>query len=157
MLEKNLKDKIDTYFMKDAENDKLLFDSLSLIIYQMESEKTDLHILADLLDADTLQKVVSYFNGAKLSIPTREEYQQNLLLAVCFFLKEIKGMSWPAIKKFIDLPEEYQEFLSSISLGKKIIDIKGGMNKKLTSLFNSLDWDEVHAKKFLVERLANEQ
>ncbi len=72
MQNKGFQDILDKYFIEDKENKKKIFDKLSLFIYQTESKDNDLYVLADMLETEDLLKLVSYFGGATLKIPTNE-------------------------------------------------------------------------------------
>lgn len=138
-----VKEKLDAYF-KVEENSKNIFNQLALFIYFSESQKSnsDLFLLARLLPDEFLSKIIYYFDGDIIKIPTRQEYKDSYILALCFYLKEIKGWSWEEIKNFLPISEfNKNDDLSSISIGKKINTIKESMDRNLMKSLNSISID----------------
>lgn len=150
-----LKKKIDEYFEEEEKNTKKIFEKLSLYIYQIEIPDSDLHILANIVSPKDLSKIISYFDGDSLKLPSKEEHQTCLFLAVCFYLKEVKGLSWEEIKKFIDLPKQNEDLLNTIMLGRKINKIKSQMNNYFKTIIKSIEWDLTDIKNFLDEMVTN--
>jgi hypothetical protein len=140
-----LQETIDTYYQKLEEYDKQIFSQLALYIYYLESQKTDsdLYVLAKIIPEDHVKKIINYFSssekGSTLKLPSIDEYRKAYLLGVCYFLKEIKKWEWTRIKDFLPLPEQYQEILSPISIGKKINQISENLNKELVNLLVKCD------------------
>lgn len=132
-----IKERLKNHFEKDVEQSSSLLHQLSLHIYEIEAKETDLHILAKILSEDSLIKIINYFDGDIIKIPTKEEYHNCLFLALCYYLKEIKEWSWVEIKEFIDLPEIHKDMFNSIILSRKINKIKDNIQKYLSSILNT--------------------
>ncbi|OQA15562.1 MAG: hypothetical protein BWY64_02839 [bacterium ADurb.Bin363] len=131
-MQDSLKSIIDEYFRKEEELEKNNFDQLTLYIYSLESQtNSDLYMLAKLLKKEDLDKMVSYFDGDVIRLPSKEEYKSCVLTALCFYLKEIKQWTWPEIKQYLNLPDNYKDELSSISIGGKINKVKASLGKDL--------------------------
>jgi hypothetical protein len=114
-----IKQTLEDYFKKDEILTEQIFNQLTLYIFSLNSDQHDLYLLAKLLDNDSLQKIISYYDGDILRLPTREEYKTNILTALCFWLKTFKGYSWFEIKDYLKIPENNKDLLSSISIGEK--------------------------------------
>jgi len=135
-----LQRKLDQYFEKDVSNKQKLFDKISLFVNQVESQENDLYILADLLDKQSLINIVNYFGGGVLKIPTNEQLQNNLILSMCFYLKEIENWDWKRIREFIDLPEGKKDLLSPTLLGRKVSKLKNTMDSLFIEMLKDADF-----------------
>ena len=138
-----IKEKLDYYLKTGEIESQKIFDQLSLLIFSSEAKGTDLNILAQILPTEYLMKMINYYNGDLLRLPTKEQFQDCLLLSICFYLKQIKGMSWPEIKEFMDLPDNEKDMISSISLGCQINKIQENLNKEMLNLLKQLDLKDV--------------
>lgn len=125
MNQESLKKKLDEYFSVIEYTAEQALNALSLLIFSFDSEKNDLFILAKLLKPSEIAKLVYYYNGASLRIPTIEEYKRSKILASCYYLREIKGWDWITIKEYLSLTDEEtpDEGLTK-SIGKNIAEIK---------------------------------
>jgi hypothetical protein len=144
-----IKEKLQEYFKQDAENISALFHQLSLHIYEIEAYETDLHILAKILPEEYLKKLIAYYDGDIIKMPTKENYQTCLFLALCYYFKEIKGWSWNRIKDFLNLPEHNQDLLNPIMIGRKINKIKKNIQKYLLSILKNNNFEEKELKRIL--------
>jgi len=126
-------------FKKYVETEKTelpsIFFQLTLYIYQQKINEHDLYILAKLLNYEDLIKLINYYDGGLLKLPTKKEFKESYILAVCFFLKEIKNWDWKKIKQCLDLSEED---LNSYKLGYEINKLKNSLNKDLTIILEYL-------------------
>jgi hypothetical protein len=134
-----IKQTLEDYFKKDEILTEQIFNQLTLYIFSLNSDQHDLYLLAKLLDNDSLQKIISYYDGDILRLPTREEYKTNILTALCFWLKTFKGYSWFEIKDYLKIPENNKDLLSSISIGGKINKIKDNLGKDLVEILEKID------------------
>ena len=134
-----LQRKLDQYFEADSDNKQKLFDKISLFVNQMESQENDLYILADLLDKKSLVNIVEYFGGSSLRIPTNEQLQDNLILSMCFYLREIEKWDWKQIKEFIDIPEDRKDIMSPTLIGRKVNKLKTTMESFLMDMLKEAD------------------
>jgi hypothetical protein len=116
ILEQSLKE----YFESSEYNTEKAFNALSLFMYTLEAQDNDLFILAKLLDSESLSKLISYYDGAEIRIPTKEQYKDLKILTACFYLREVQKWDWPTIKDYLKLENSDEEKFNSISLGKKI-------------------------------------
>lgn len=131
--------KVREYFEVDKYSTKQIFDSLTLYVYSLQTDQNDLYLLAKLLPEDSISQLVSYYDGDYLRIPSKEDYREARLLALSFFLKEMQGWNWQNIRDFLHLPDKDSELLSSISLGRKINNIKDKMNKDIVGMLDNLE------------------
>ena len=124
-MQESIKKTLEEYLKVEEETASNIFNQLALYIYSLNSDTHDLFILAKLVPEcktpeEYLNKIISYFDGDRLQLPSKEEHRTLLLTAVCYYLKVIKGYNWQQIKELLDLPENNKNLLSSISIGGKI-------------------------------------
>jgi hypothetical protein len=135
-----LKD-IQEFFKADEQSTKDLLNQVTLFVYSIEKSSSDLYHLAKLLPDKYLTKVINYFDGGVIRVPSKEEYKKNLLLTIMFFLSEIKGYDWAKIKEILDLDDDPS--ISTISIGKKLQKIKSQIRGRLQEILISLNLNEV--------------
>lgn len=143
-MQQFLKNILDSYLQQDDVLNEQVFNELILYIYALESKDNDLYMLSRLLPEEYLQKLISYYDGDILKLPSREEYKTCVLTALCFWLKTFKGYSWFEIKEYLKIPDNNKDLLSSISIGGKINKIKENMG---SDLLNNLD--KIEEKEFV--------
>ena len=124
MQNKLIKERIEEFLLKDKEINRQLFNELSLYLYCESMPDYDIYFLAKVFSDETLFKLVSYADGEPVILPDKLEFRNNYLVAICFYMKEILGMSWNEIKDVLGLPEKDKDLISSISIGKKINKLK---------------------------------
>ena len=138
-MQQFLRQTLDDYFQKDEILTQKIFDELALYIYSIESKDSDLYMLAKLLDKDSLQKIIAYYDGDILKLPSHENYKTCTLTALCFWLKVFKGYTWTEIKDYLDIPDNNKDLLSSISIGGKINKVKDYLGKDLIDMLEKVD------------------
>lgn len=145
MSQDSLKKKLDEYFKVSEYTAEQALNALSLLIFSFDSDKNDLFILAKLLKPEDVAKLVYYYNGASLKIPTIEDFKRAKILASCYYLREIKGWSWPDIKEYLGLTEEEElEDSSTKSIGKQLAKVKKDLRPDfLDVLLNDYSLDKI--------------
>lgn len=144
-MQSSIKELLDSYFKTQEKADKEILNQIILYIYYLDSNSldSDLFILARLLPSDLLYKLISYYDGDILKMPSKEDFKKSFITSVCFYLKEIKNWEWKEIKEFFPSNEEYIELISSISIGKKINKIKETLGNDLMKLLKNLKIDKI--------------
>jgi hypothetical protein len=141
VTKKSIRKSISEYLAVEKETAENIFTQLFLYICSLEIKDPpdDLYILGKLLKAEDVKKVIDYYDGDYLRVPRKEEYRISMLVALCFFLKVIKGYDWSDIKDFIQLPENGSDVLSPISLGRKINNIQKQLGKDIVKALQTLE------------------
>ena len=129
-----IQQKLAEYFETSQQADIDVFNQLVLYVYAVESQNSDLHLLAKILPQEYLTKLINYYDGDILKLPSKENYMQCYLIALSYYLKCIKGMSWSEIKEMIDLHEKDKDMISSISLGYALNRINRDMSRDLKAI-----------------------
>lgn len=137
-------ERIDEFLEKEKKCNKNLLNQLTLYIYALESieNENDTYLLAKLLPPEILIRLISYYDGDSLKLPTKEQFSKAYLVAIAMYLKEILEYDWVKIKKLLNLPENEKDSLSSISIGRRINTIKAKFNNDIHKLLNNLDIED---------------
>ena len=119
-----IKERIDDFVNKNQKLNSEILHELTLYVYAQNFVDSDVYFLAKKLDTESLFKLISYADGEPVILPSKTEFRNNYLVAVCFYMKEILEMPWDEIKEVLNLPEKDKDLISSISIGKKINKLK---------------------------------
>ena len=80
--------------------------------------------LYDILDSEMFLKVMDFLGGSKLEFPESSEFKDNINLAVCYYLKEIKKKEWDDIKAILNDPD-----LDTVKIGIRSHQLKKFMER----------------------------
>ena len=140
VTKKAIKKSIHDYLSVEKETAENVFTQLFLYICSLEIQDPpdDLYILGKLLKAEDVKKIVDYYDGDLIRVPRKEKYRVSMLVALCFFLKVVKGYDWADIKDFINLPDNGSDVLSTISIGRKINNIQKQLGKDIVRALQTL-------------------
>ena len=133
-----IKERIDEFVNNNEKLNSELLNELTLYVYAQELVDSDVYFLAKKLDTESLFKLISYANGEPVILPSKTEFRNNYLVAICFYMKEILGMTWVEIKDILNLPEKDKDLVSSISIGKKINKLKSKFNNDVEKLLKQI-------------------
>lgn len=103
------------------------------ITYASESANNDLYILSKYLKEEDVKNLIFNLSGKKLQLPTIEDYYKSTVISLCFYLLEVKSMTWEEVKEIVRKNNEilYDKYFNTIDIGKKISKIKKYINNKL--------------------------
>jgi hypothetical protein len=117
-----------------------ILNSISFIIFELENNtKNDLFMLAKLLDEQSLIKLIDYYDGSEIKIPTKKEYKQNMTLAIYFFLTEVKGFSFKKASEMIKEMSGLEIEESEQVIGRRLSKLKDKLKDKLIQVLDSLN------------------
>ena len=129
-------EQINELFSEAADDDSnVILEALTIILYQNQ-KNTDLVELYKLIGIDGFVKVISLFEDRTVKFPSSGEVKESLILALCYYYREIKGLSWPEIRA--KLPFE----ISPHSYGIRIKSLNRFVRKKLEQLFGEENGEE---------------
>lgn len=111
----------------ESETDQLL--RLISIILQFNGNDSDLVDLNRVLGLEKFTEVVNKFDGRTVKFPTAEEIHETVVLAFCYYYKEVKQMTWEQIHEA--LPWE----VSPVSYGTQIKKLSTFMKTRITEYF----------------------
>mgnify|MGYP001470728954 CR=1 FL=1 len=137
-MDKLIQQKIKKHVEKEKRNAKDIFNRLALFIYSLEDSTSDLHLLAKFVPDQYLKPLIKHFDGGLIRVPSTQQFEDSLLLAVVYYLYGVKGMSWTAIREVMDY-DTYFKGHNFISLGKKVQKIKTIINREMANQLKELD------------------
>jgi hypothetical protein len=148
-----INERIQQFLETEKIGNKELLTQLTLYIFGLESKENnhDLYLLAKKIPLKYLIDLISYYDGDFIKLPTKETFIRTYLIANAYYLKEILDLSWSDIKKILNLPSLETDTCSSISLGRKINNIKDQFSKDINKIVNNIDADEKEIKKMKKE------
>jgi hypothetical protein len=149
LINERIQEFLDTEKMCNKE----LLTQLTLYIFSLESKENnhDLYLLAKKIPIEYLIDLISYFDGDKIQLPTKEQFIRTYLIANALYLREILQLDWSDVKKILNLPQNELSTLSAISLGREINNIKDKFSKDINKIINNIDADEKEIKKMKKE------
>lgn len=133
-----LKERVDKFVEDNKKLNSELLHELTLYIYATELVDSDVYFLAKKLDTNSLFTLISYADGEPIVLPSKIEFRNNYLVAICFYMKEVLDMEWHEIKDVLNLPEKDKDLISSISIGKKINKIKNKFANDVEKLLKQI-------------------
>lgn len=144
----SIEEKLKEYFKLEKQKDQGILNQIILFVYFLESQSTqsDLFILGRLLSSQDLYKLISYFDGDIIKMPSKEEFKKAYIVAISYYLKEIKHLDWNEVKTFLPETEDFAEYTSPTSLGRRVSQVKEKMTRELFKLINELDIDTIKEK-----------
>lgn len=68
----------------------------------------------NLLGVEKFTQLITLLDGKTLTLPTKEDFKENLLIILCYYWRDVKGLSWNEIKEKIGTDD-----LNSVKMGIK--------------------------------------
>lgn len=88
-----------------------------------DPEKSSWSILLEiytLLGKEKFAELIQIIDGNVLAFPTSEEYQDSLVTSLCYYYRELEGLTWDQIRDRLDMPK-----LNTFKYGIKVRAFKG--------------------------------
>lgn len=148
--------KIKEYFVVEAKTSDEIFNRLIMWVYGQYVHEYNLYELAKLLPDEHLLRLIDYYDGKLLKLPSKMEFQECFLIAIIFYLKEYKQYSWDQIKNIFDTYPDGKQLFNSISMSKKILKIrklKKNLHKQLQLILEDLSLSDEEIKKLISKDL----
>lgn len=101
-----------------------LLDLVSIALYSQKND--DLSKLYSEIGLNNFAKVINLFSQRTIRFPDKNDLQDTIMTSLCYYFREIRGLSWDEIKKIFN----FREF-SSIKYGKGISKMKSIMEDVL--------------------------
>ena len=131
-----LEAQLDDLFRDPKDSDpEILMKILNLILYKNIHDTTLIDLFRLLKeDYSTFSKVVTLLSNRTIHFPDKADLDEHLIMSVCFYYREIRGMSWQEIKNII--PVEISPVSYSAKIRSMNVFIKDEMNKMFKELVN---------------------
>ena len=107
-----------------------LFRAIALIF--LHNEKiSDIYDAYKLLGVESFVKLIHLFDGRTIRFPTGTELKDAIILSLCFYYREIEGLTWEEVHDRIPFK------FSSLTISYKIKSLNSAIKKELTNIFKS--------------------
>jgi len=105
-----------------------LYRAIALVFYHNE-KLSDIYDAYKLLGVENFVRLIHLFDGRTVRFPTSTELKEAIILSLCFYYREIEGLTWEEVHdripfKFKSLPVAY-----------KIKSLNAAIRKELTEIF----------------------
>jgi hypothetical protein len=112
---------------KPVDEQNSLFSALALVFYH-NVKISEIYDIYKLLGIENFVKLIHLLDGRTVHLPTSAELQESILLALCFYYKEVEGLEWDEIHDKI--PFQF----SSISMAYKLKSLSAALKTELKEI-----------------------
>lgn len=124
-----------TLFQKEEPTQiEQIINIVSMILYANEANK-DMGALYSKVGLESFTKTIELFSGRTVKFMEISKLRDNLIMALCYYYREVKKMSWDEVKEIV--PYE----LNTVSIGIKIKHLNKNIRKKLDEYFEHIEED----------------
>jgi Mor family transcriptional regulator len=113
---------------KPIDEQNSLFSAVALVFYH-NVKISEIYDVYKLLGIENFVKLIHLLDGRTVYLPTSTELQEAILLALCFYYREIEGLDWDEIHDKI--PFQF----SSISMAYKLKSLNAAIRSELREIF----------------------
>lgn len=95
-------------------------NSITFLVYEIENDsRNDLFILSKLIDEKSLNRLINHYDGTAIRIPSIDDYKRSSVLALYFYLMDIKNKSFKDATNIIE-SSGYKIEESVSTIGKQV-------------------------------------
>ena len=105
-----------------------LFRAIALVFYHNE-KISDIYDGYKLLGIENFIKLIHLFDGRTVRFPTSTELKDVIILSLCFYYREIEGLTWEEIHDRIPFK------FSSLTVSYKIKSLNSAIRAELVEIF----------------------
>jgi hypothetical protein len=105
-----------------------LFRAIALVFYHNE-KLSDIYDAYKLLGVENFVRLVHLFDGRTVCFPTSMELKDALILSLCFYYREIEGLTWDEVHDKIPFK------FSSLQISYKIKGLNSALRAELIEIF----------------------
>jgi hypothetical protein len=113
---------------KPVDEQNSLFSAIALVFYH-NVKISEIYDVYKLLGIENFIKLIHLLDGRTVHLPTSAELQESILLALCFYYREVEGLEWDEIHDKI--PFQF----SSISMSYKLKSLNAALVVELKKIF----------------------
>jgi hypothetical protein len=113
---------------KPVDEQNSLFSAVALVFYH-DVKISEIYDVYKLLGIENFVKLIHLLDGRTVHLPTGSELQESILLALCFYYREVEGLDWDEIHDKI--PFQF----SSISMSYKLKSLNSAVRSELKEIF----------------------
>lgn len=112
---------------KPVDDQNSLFSAVALVFYH-NAKVSEIYDVYKLLGMENFVKLIHLLDGRIIHLPTSMELQEAILLAICFYYREVEGLDWDEIHDKI--PFQF----SSISMSYKLKSLNTSLRNELKEI-----------------------
>jgi hypothetical protein len=105
-----------------------LFRAIALVFYHNE-KLSDIYDAYKLFGVENFVRLIHLFDGRTVRFPTSMELKEAIILSLCFYYKEVEGLTWEEVHDRIPFK------FSSLQMSYKIKSLNSALRQELVSLF----------------------
>jgi len=116
-----------------------LFRAIALVFYHNE-KLSDIYDVYKLLGVEDFVRLIHLLDGRTVRFPTSTELKKAIILALCFYYREIEGLSWEEVHDRIPFK------FSSLTVSYRIKSLNSAMRSELKEIFTGKFGDKENKK-----------
>lgn len=120
----------DLFLTRKEDDTDTIVQAFSMILNMNNTKNRDMVDLYNLVGMDEFVSIISLFEKRTVVFPSKDEIKESILLALIFYYREVKGLSWEEIKDIV--PFDF----SSISYSSKLKGLNKYLVEKLREIFS---------------------
>jgi hypothetical protein len=105
-----------------------LFRAIALVFYHDE-KLSDIYDAYKLLGVENFVRLIHLFDGRTVRFPTSTELKKAITLSLCFYYKEVDGLTWEEIHEKIPFK------FSSLTVSYKLKSLNAAIRAELAEIF----------------------
>jgi hypothetical protein len=113
---------------KPVDEQNALFSAVALVFYH-DVKISEIFDVYKLLGMESFVKLIHLLDGRTVRLPSSTELQEAIILALCFYYREVEGLEWDEIHGKI--PFQF----SSISMSYKLKSLNASIRAELKDIF----------------------
>jgi hypothetical protein len=113
--------------LKPIDEQNSLFSAIALVFYH-NAKTSEIYDVYKLLGIENFVKLIHLLDGRTIHLPTSSELQELILLATCFYYREVEGLEWDEIHDKV--PFQF----SSISMAYKLKSLNSAIRTELKEI-----------------------
>ena len=109
-----------------------LFRAITLV-FQHNEKLSEIYDVYKLLGIEDFVRLVHLFDGRTVRFPTSTELKDAIILSLCFYYREIEGLTWEEVHDRIPFK------FSSLTVSYKLKSLNAAIRKELVEIFKGQD------------------
>ena len=105
-----------------------LFRAIALV-FQHNEKLSELYDAYKLLGVENFVRLIHLFDGRTVRFPTGTELKDAIILSLCFYYREIEGLTWEEVHDRIPFK------FSSLTIAYKLKSLNAAIRKELVEIF----------------------
>lgn len=117
--------------LRTRESKTIVHDLIKLHLYKNADRDESQLFLVELYNylgsPEKFIDFMDHFAGRKVSIPTKDDFKDTLLISMCYYYREVEKKSWDEVRGLLNIPD-----LNGVKYGVKLGQLNDFINQQLT-------------------------